>query len=416
MAQAKPLTRTGTFFAERQQQLDNLAALQRREQHLAEVYTKNKPLCFSGAAYQKTHPVKAQRGRKDADVTLSTPSVLGVADGVSQIEDFGIDASLLPKELLRRCEALGERQLRPGAPEGSYRGPIPLVRQAFEGTAPILGSTTLVLAVLDNSTKIHGKLHPMVAVISIGDCELLLLRRVHGLSTKFEAVFQTEMQRIDGNLQTPLQLARVDDRIDSSFHDGITIEVIERGSAVHCVSAYEGDIVVMGSDGVFDNLFVDEVVDIVNSILRPGTQYPAEESMLAFAAKRIVEACHAKTMPGPMGTLPDAPIGRGGKIDDTSCVVAEVVELLDSSDLGRDAASRDFEDEDESIGAFLGCGAVCNATEHEDFDVGSGACGVGGGGRKQRSQPKGGRRHHRRPAESEVSEEDDGGRGGCCIA
>ena len=37
-------------------------------------------------------------------------------------------------------------------------------------------------------------------------------------------------------------------RIDPNFHEGLTIEVIERGSAVHCVSAYEGDVVIMGSD------------------------------------------------------------------------------------------------------------------------------------------------------------------------
>ena len=27
---------------------------------------------------------------------------------------------------------------------------------------------------------IHGKLHPMIAVLSIGDCELLMLRRTNG--------------------------------------------------------------------------------------------------------------------------------------------------------------------------------------------------------------------------------------------
>merc|ERR1740117_35173 len=99
--------------------------------------------------------------------------VLGVADGVSQIEDFGIDASLLPKELMQAVEELAAEQLtRSAMPEvlhprhrqdAEYRGPIPLLREAFEQTTS-LGSTTVVLAMLDNSTKIHGKLHPMVAV------------------------------------------------------------------------------------------------------------------------------------------------------------------------------------------------------------------------------------------------------------
>merc|ERR1719215_1604452 len=141
----------------------------------------------------------------------------------------------------------------------------------------------------------------MIAIVTVGDCELLILRRLQGRQSPLQAICHTEMQRIGGHAQTPLQLARVDGRIDENFHDGITIEVIEKGSAVHCVSAYEGDIVIMGSDGVFDNLFTDEVADLVNAVPRPGTQYPVEESLLAFLARRIVEACHAKTVPTATG-------------------------------------------------------------------------------------------------------------------
>merc|ERR1719310_1138314 len=120
---------------------------------------------------------------------------------------------------------------------------------------------------MDNSTRIHGKLHPMIAVCSIGDCEILILRRVEGT---LQTVFHTEMQRIDGNAQSPLQLARVDETVDPDFDPAIAIEVIERGSAVHCVSAFEGDIVVAGSDGVFDNLFIDEILQICEEMLPPS--------------------------------------------------------------------------------------------------------------------------------------------------
>merc|ERR1719453_781427 len=153
------------------------------------------------------------------------------------------------------------------ADEDVYNGPIPLLRDAFEQTES-LGSTTVVLAIMDNiNTQIHGKLHPMVAVIAVGDCELLMLRRLRKRSQPLEAIFHTEMQRIDGHSQQPLQLARVDDRVDPDFDESITVEVIERGSAVHCVSAFEGDIVVLGSDGVFDNLFVDEIVGMCEEMI-----------------------------------------------------------------------------------------------------------------------------------------------------
>merc|ERR1712194_1008887 len=167
---------------------------------------------------------------------------------------------------------------------GAYKGPIPLMREAFEST-DALGSTTALLAVLDNSTIIHGKMHPMIAVCSIGDCEVLVLRHItsHYGGSSLEAVFQTEMQRIDGNAQCPLQICRIDDSIDPDFDERIPLEVIERGSAVHCISAYEGDIVVMGSDGVFDNLFLDEVVDICNDFLVRdiGSKFiPTEKAIL----------------------------------------------------------------------------------------------------------------------------------------
>lgn len=326
------LGRSPTFLVGTQRQRYNLDQLQRREQHLAEQYQKNKPLCFNASTFQRTHPLKAQGGHRDADACLVSPMLLGVADGVSQIEEFGMDASELPNELLRCCEELAMSQLIPdrnAQMEGTYQGPIPLMRDAYEATESY-GSTTALLAILDNSTRIHGKLHPMIAVLSVGDCELLVLRRLNGQDF-FETVFHTEMQRIDGNAQCPLQVCRLDDRIDPNFDEEIAIEVIERGSAVHCVSIYEGDVVVMGSDGVFDNLFLDEVIDICNEMLPPrceGSKFtPTPPALLKQVAMRIVSECHRKTQTNHRGEYPNAPIGKGGKRDDTSCVVGEVVEF-----------------------------------------------------------------------------------------
>merc|ERR1719436_672633 len=173
----------------------------------------------------------------------------------------------------------------------------------------------------------------MIAVLSIGDCEILILRRCNGRSSRLEPIFHTEMQRIDGHAQSPLQLARVDETVDPDFDEEIAIEVIERGSAVHCVSAYEGDIVILGSDGVFDNLFVEEIVNICDEMLpdprRGGKFKPTDRNLLGHVARRIVQACHAKAQIGA-GGYADTPIGRGGKVDDTSCVVGEVVEWTDA--------------------------------------------------------------------------------------
>merc|ERR1712037_299382 len=136
----------------------------------------------------------------------------------------------------------------------------------------------------------------MIAVLSIGDCELMMLRRQQP-GKKLEAVFHTAM------------------------------EVIEEGSAVHCVSVYQGDVVILGSDGVFDNLFLDEIVDICNEYLPSPSSVqhtPLQISLLGQVAQRIVKEAHLKS-----DEQRDAPIGRGGKIDDTSVVVSEVVPWTD---------------------------------------------------------------------------------------
>lgn len=330
------MLRSPTFLVPTEKQRGLLDEFQRREQQFAEEYQKNKPLCFSARSCQKPHPGKMQGGHKDADATLASPMLLGVADGVSQLEDFGMDASALPVELLKVCEELAMSQLVPSGnrikPQDEYKGPVSLLKEAYEQTES-LGSTTVLLAVLDNSSLIHGKLHPMVAVLTIGDCELLMLRRLHGRRSELKAVFHTEMQRIDGHVQTPLQLARVDDRVDPEFDENLALEVIERGSAVHCVSAYEGDIIVLGSDGVFDNLFLDEIQQICNDILPPsedGAFVPTQPTLLSQVARRIVEASHAKSKVGKQRELPNTPIGRGGKMDDTSVVVGEIVEWTDA--------------------------------------------------------------------------------------
>mmetsp|Transcript_88067 Transcript_88067/g.139130 ORF Transcript_88067/g.139130 Transcript_88067/m.139130 type:complete len:440 (+) Transcript_88067:36-1355(+) len=367
------LGRSPTFLVGAAQQKVNLEEFKRNDQHLSEEYHKNKPLCFSAKAFQRTHPRKAQNPKhRDADVTLVSPVILGCADGVSQIEDFGIDASELPRELMRECEELGMDQLLPTAKGldlsrgDGYQGPVSLMRDAYENTEA-LGSTTALLAILDNSTQIHGKLHPMIAVLAIGDCELLILRRLRGKQSPLQAVFHTEMQRIGGHAQQPIQIARVDDRIDPNFDENCAIEVIERGSAAHYVSAYEGDILVMGSDGVFDNMYLDEIVAVCNQMMPPsyhgGKFYPTDPAILQQVSRRIVEICHTKTAIGPDGLYPDTPIGKGGKVDDTCCVVGETVEWTESHSEAWSTVRRN-----RRLHSIFQCGGLLDGCLKEDFD------------------------------------------------
>jgi hypothetical protein len=139
------------------------------------------------------------------------------------------------------------------------------------------------------------------------------------------------MQRINGNAQSPLQLSRLDEEIDPGFDEELILDVIREGSAVHCISAYRDDILVLGSDGVFDNLFLDDIVSICNALLPSDrSDEPLDPDLLTQVAEAIVDASHSKTCPDPNGQFANSPIGRGGKVDDTCCVVGEVIEWTEA--------------------------------------------------------------------------------------
>jgi len=69
-------------------------------------------------------------------------------------------------------------------------------------------------------------------------------------------------------------------------------------------------------------------VNICNDMLYtpPNQKFrPLGRGCLGEAAKKIVLESHAKTQP----PFVDCPIGKGGKVDDTSCIVGECVEWTD---------------------------------------------------------------------------------------
>merc|ERR1719446_1323385 len=98
--------RERTQYVKRAAQSNVLQKFQKREQFLAtSSQSSNKPLCFSARSFQQTHPGMMRPDANgsihiDADATIVSPMLLGVADGVSSLEELGIDGSELPNELL----------------------------------------------------------------------------------------------------------------------------------------------------------------------------------------------------------------------------------------------------------------------------------------------------------------------------
>merc|ERR1719327_2231019 len=170
---------------------------------------------------------------------------------------MGIPPDELPREILYRCREILETV--GGHPQSLATSPNQhwlksLIEEAYESTQ-CLGSTTVLITHLE-----EGHL----SVANIGDCCLLLLRPVSPHQSALNLVYKTEATRYDAN--KPVQVSRLDG-VDEEH-----IRNVIRGAAVDVMPVRHGDILVMGSDGLFDNLHDEDCIRIVEQHCTPSTK------------------------------------------------------------------------------------------------------------------------------------------------
>mmetsp|Transcript_23798 Transcript_23798/g.80419 ORF Transcript_23798/g.80419 Transcript_23798/m.80419 type:complete len:126 (+) Transcript_23798:271-648(+) len=85
---------------------------------------------------------------------------------------------------------------------------------------------------------------------------------------------------------------------------------------------------------------------------------PTRQLRVVRWEKTLLNRIHS----APRGQMPDAPIGRGGKTDDTSCVVAEVIEWTEAHSKVWRPRQRRWQ-----WPGFMACGAQC-AVDEEELD------------------------------------------------
>ncbi|XP_043694093.1 probable protein phosphatase 2C 80 [Telopea speciosissima] len=91
------------------------------------------------------------------------------------------------------------------------------------------------------------------------------------------------------------------------------------------VEVEDGDVIVAGSDGLFDNLFEENIIEIVNKVTGSIGRYPYwVASMIAESAK-IISKDKYLTTPFSLEAKMAGCRHSGGKIDDITVLVAFVV-------------------------------------------------------------------------------------------
>jgi protein phosphatase PTC7 len=238
-------------------------------------------------AFMIPHPEKAHKNGEDAYFISASKKMLAVADGVGGWAELHVDPSLFSKSL---CASVGQH-----AENGYDDSQLQAVMQAaYDDTCDkgIEGSSTLCMAFIYSD---HVK------TCNLGDSGMRVIRNN-------DVIFRTQEQVHQFNF--PFQLGSRG-----------------RGEAEHPYDAAcdraeleSGDVIIMGTDGLFDNLFDHQLVKLV----RDNSDKPAEE-----IAKIIAQAASSASVEPALET----PFARaaaengltwfGGKLDDITVIVAK---------------------------------------------------------------------------------------------
>jgi len=249
------------------------------------------PLKLQCSAAMIAHPQKVLKGGEDA--YFVTDFVVGVADGVGGWCDKGIDPSLYANKLMEGCkEASLEVERTAGeGPSLAHYDPKVILKKAAEHSKNIVGSSTACVVAINNQQN-------CVEAVNVGDSGFMYLRGA-------KLLFRTREQQHSFNY--PFQL-------------GTGGEAPDQGDSIKLTDIEPNDMIIVGTDGLWDNIFDDEII-----------HYVQQYSNLSELASKLAQKAHEYAM-DPFVISPFAAAAQkqglpfvGGKLDDTTVVVCKLV-------------------------------------------------------------------------------------------
>ncbi|KAJ2965115.1 hypothetical protein NQZ79_g156 [Umbelopsis isabellina] len=250
---------------------------------------------------------------------------LGVADGVGGwTGTSGANPALYARKLMHYAYLELERFDNiddPSFYDYDKADPVDILQKSYEHcledakNEDIVGSSTACLVILRNDE---------LRIANIGDCGVSIIRHNN-------YVFRTEEQQHSFNFPVQLGTGSPDTPSDAQRFK-VTVE--------------KGDIVILASDGLFDNLFDEDILDIVRHHVAAHTVQSAKVSgprtvniepqtisdALAKRAKLVSEDSRNINSPFQTRAIQEGLYYQGGKTDDISVLVAIVKDSEDSPD------------------------------------------------------------------------------------
>ncbi|XP_047329371.1 probable protein phosphatase 2C 55 [Impatiens glandulifera] len=233
------------------------------------------------------NPNKEETGGEDAHFVCE--NAIGVADGVEEWDKYGVDSGEFAREVMFRCVAAIREE-----PKGCID--TTRVLQKAHALLQAEGSSTVCIIAL-TERGLHA--------VNLGDSGFMVIRDEC-------AVFKSPAQQHAFN--RTYHLAAIGNGAD-----------LPSSAQVFSVPVIPGDVIIAGSDGLFDNLYSNEITSAAVNAIRAGLDPEATAQKIAASARQSGDDKMRST---PFSTAAQNAGFRysGGKLDDITVLVSFVKE------------------------------------------------------------------------------------------
>ena len=196
---------------------------------------------------------------------------MGVADGVGSWREYGVDPRDFSRMLMGECENILKEASSTCATSGGKSctmiPPAELLAQSYNRVkeANVIGSSTACVGVFDS---VHHQLH----FSNIGDSGIIVLRHI---DSDTASALQRNRTTPRAERKSDLRIAFVSQQQLKSFNHPYQMgwtgqDIVDKNSSFKqasdsCTSSVHilrGDIIIMATDGLFDNVDIDDIAAI----------------------------------------------------------------------------------------------------------------------------------------------------------
>ena len=284
-----------------------------------------RPLTLRTGAAAVPHPDKMKAGARgiarqesghageDAYFVVTPPGrvVLGVADGVYAWRDKGIDAGAFSRAL---CAAAASQAVAGDPEQGTVTSPLRLMQGAYRAVlaAQVQGSCTACFVVVDPAEGV-------VRSANVGDSGYLLMTPRRGqVAAAASLAMQATWQPGGVKYRSPHQEHEFGRPYQLGHHPNSDSP---EDAMLHAARICGGDVLVVGSDGLWDNLHDSEVAAAVQTGIDAGHSPGAIARAVAAAAFERSTLKRGSTPYSLAASEAHDLVFSGGKRDDIAVLV-----------------------------------------------------------------------------------------------